>query len=82
MNRTLVDDLRPVIDELVVDLDLSSQIRRDLRGLWDLFSQLRGSAENPEGAAVRFVRSARQVQALFRDRIQRLGQALGANLDD
>jgi serine protease Do len=82
MNRTLVDDIRPEIDELVGDLELSPQIRRDLRGLWDAFSQLRGSAENPQGAAVRFVRSVRQLQALFRDRIHRLGQALGVNLEE
>jgi hypothetical protein len=82
MNRALVDDIRPEIDELLGDRELSPQLGRDLRGLWDAFSQLRGSAENPQGAAVRFVRSVRQVQASFRDHIQRLGQALGVNVDD
>jgi S1-C subfamily serine protease len=82
INKGLVDDIRLEVDQLVADPELSHRVRRDLRALWEYFTEMRQSAENLRATDNGFMMSLSKTQAQFNERLRRLESTLGVDLDD
>jgi hypothetical protein len=82
LNQSLTDGIPAEVHDHIADLELPLPIRRDLSALWDTFATLRDLAEQPRGDLHQVLARCQSTPRNFRERVDRLKRALGAELED